>query len=132
MLESTRKEDLKMDELKERLLNDIEETKNLIREVNSWNMRLEYLDYWDNSDWFFEECFSTKNEVARAICYGNYNYMDELVRFNAYGNLESCSEYEYEEEIKDYIGEIAQVIIEEKDNIEFNNKEIENLCLQLA
>lgn len=121
-----------MDELKEYLLENMEETKDLIRECNSWNGSLDFLDYWENSEWFFEECFHTKEEVARAICYGNYNYMDDLVKFNAYGNLESCSEYEFEEEIKDYIDEISETIVENAHNIYFNNSSTEQLCYQLA
>lgn len=47
-------------------------------------------------------------EVMRMIHYGNFNPMQALFRFNGYGNLESLSEYEYDEEIMDYENEIVE------------------------
>lgn len=56
--------------------------------------------------------FTSKDEVARAVCYGDYNYMDAYVKFNAYGNLESVNEWEYEKEIQDYKDEIIEAYID--------------------
>ena len=33
-------------------------------------------------------------EAIRATYYGDYNYNDEYVKFNGYGNIDSYSEYE--------------------------------------
>jgi|GEM_PF-605812 len=50
-------------------------------------------DYiYDNDEDFFEEYFSTKDEAVRAVMYGDYNYSDDHVQFNGYGNLESFGE----------------------------------------
>ena len=55
------------------------------------------MQYYVNNEYFFKEMFGDKvDEAVRAVCYGDYNYMDDYVRFNGYGNLDSCSEYEYE------------------------------------
>ena len=90
--------------LKENLTND--NLKEMARSVNSYNGALDCLDYWENGEEFFETMFQTKDDVVRAICYGDYNYTDEYVRFNAYGNLTSVNEWEYEQEIEDYKNEI--------------------------
>ena len=43
--------------------------------------------------------------------------MDDYVRFNAYGNLDSCSEFELEDELKDNAEEIFDTWLElYKDN----------------
>ena len=39
-------------------------------------------------------------EAVRAACYGHYNYADDWVWFNAYGNLES-GDYEGELPLRD-------------------------------
>lgn len=44
---------------------------------------------YDNEDEFLEDYFETKSELARAIHFGKYRYMDKYVIFNGYGNLES-------------------------------------------
>lgn len=88
-----------MKEIIERLKEEltIEELKEMAQDVNSWDGSLDYLQYYVNNEYFFKEMFGDKvDEAVRAVCYGDYNYMDDYVRFNGYGNLDSCSEYEYE------------------------------------
>lgn len=58
---------------------------------------------------FFDCYFSDKMEVARAVFFGNiHSWDDEYVRFNAYGNLESLSEFDVANEIDDYAEEIFE------------------------
>lgn len=107
--------------LKEYLLENIDELKEVVAEINCWDGSLDYLDYQENDEEFFKTYFYNKPEEAvRATYYGNYEYMDDYVHFNAYGNLDSCSEYEYEEELKSYIDEIIDRIKEEKENLELS------------
>lgn len=116
-----------MKELKEYLLENLDELKNIVGEINSWDGSLDYLEYYENDEEFFNMFFEGRPmEVARATYYGNYNFMDEYVHFNGYGNLESCSEYEYEDELKSYIDEIIERLIDEKDNL-YLDSEIEEL-----
>lgn len=44
---------------------------------------------YSNDDDFLETYFIKPSDLARAICYGDYRYMDNWVTFNGYGNLES-------------------------------------------
>lgn len=103
-----------IEKLKEEL--DLDELKEMVSEVNSWNGELEDLYYYENDEYFFEMMFGNKvDEAVRAVCYGNYEYMDDYVHFNAYGNLDSCSQLEYDKEIEEYADEIIEAYL---DNIE--------------
>jgi hypothetical protein len=58
---------------------------------------------------FFETYFSDPMEAARATFFGEIqSWSDEYIRFNAYGNLESLSEYDALKEIEDYLEEIFE------------------------
>jgi hypothetical protein len=73
----------------------------LVREVNAWNGALESYEVYDFDDDFFSMFFEGKPvEAARATFFGNIqNWMDEYIRFNGYGNLESLSSYQYDKEL---------------------------------
>ena len=94
----------------EQLKNEVtfEELQEMLCDCISYDGSFEDLDYRENDEDFFENYFQTKDEVARAICYGDYNYTDDFVRFNAYGNLESASKYQVEEELEDYKEKIIE------------------------
>ena len=98
----------------EQLKNEItfEELQEMLYDCIGYDGSFEDLDYRENDEDFFETYFGTKDEVARAICYGDYNYTDDFVRFNAYGNLESASKYQVEEEIENYREEIIEHYLE--------------------
>ena len=113
--------------IKEYLLNNEDVLIDMVHELNSWNGCLDWLDFCVNDEDFFECYFENKIEVARAICYGDYNYTDDYVRFNGYGNLESFSEYDMIEELKDSIDEIIENLIEYKDCICINDGNLEEL-----
>ena len=92
--------------------NNFESIFSLIADVNSWNDSLDFLRYEINDEEFFNMYFESKpDEAVRSVCYGNYKYMDEYVKFNAYGNLVSTNEWELKKEYKKYIDEIIDAII---------------------
>ena len=92
--------------------NNFESIFSLIADVNGWNDGLDFLRYEINDEDFFNMYFeSNPDEAVRCVCYGNYKYMDEYVKFNAYGNLESVNEWELKKEYKEYIDEIIDAII---------------------
>lgn len=67
----------------------------------------ESIEYFDED--FFNCYFSDKMEVARAVYFGNIqSWNDEYIRFNAYGNLESLSEFDVVEEIDNYVEDIFE------------------------
>ena len=113
--------------VKEYLLENEDVLISVVQELNSWNGCLDWLEFWENDGYFFDCVFENKLDVARAIYYGDYNYNDDYVRINGYGNLESFSEYDMIEEIKAYIEEIVENLIEYKDNICISDGNLEEL-----
>ena len=85
--------------------------------VNSYDGSLNHLEYFYNDEEFFNIYFGINTlEAVRAVCFGDYKYADEYVRFNAYNNLESANMYEiamhydfFKDEIADRIIELAEV-----------------------
>ena len=92
---------------------DANQLREMVNEVNSWDSSLENLGYYENDDNFFNTYFSNNViEAVRAVSFGDYNYSDDFVKFDAYGNLESASEYEFERELENNADEIAERYLE--------------------
>ena len=104
------------EEIKDYLLhhvNEIDNMRSMISEINSINGSLEYLEYWDNDEEFFNTYFyNNPTEAVRASYYGDYNYCDDYVRFNGYGNLESANEYDLVKRYEEYIDDIVNALLE--------------------
>lgn len=104
-----------MEKLKEYLKEELntEQLKEMMRSVNSYNGNLDWLEYWENNEDFFNTMYyNNPMEVTRAVCYGSYNFTDCYVRINAYGNLESANEWEYNREIEGYKDEIIEAYLD--------------------
>ena len=104
------------EEIKNYLLNHVHEIDNMrsmISEINSIDGSLEYLEYWDNDEEFFDTFFhNDPMEAVRSSYYGDYNYCDDYVRFNGYANLESANEYDLVKRYEGYIDDIVKALIE--------------------
>lgn len=90
----------------------------LVNEINCWDGSLENLQVYENDEEFFSIYFD-KNpmEVARAITYGDYHYMDDYVGFNGYGNLISYTKYEVDEMMKNNFNEIFDRMLDVWENL---------------
>lgn len=79
------------------------ETKTLVGIWNEYCSEENMDDYiYENESYNLNEMFCGKDAVSdalRAAWYGNYNFTDNYVVFNAYGNLKSYNEYNVEEQI---------------------------------
>ena len=114
--------------IKNYLLNHIDEIGELVTEINCLDGSLEFLEYWENNEEFFNTYFyNNPMEAVRASFYGDYNYCDKYVKFNGYENLTSANEHEIEEEYKDYIDDIVNSLLEHYDKININDKELNDL-----
>ena len=113
--------------IKEYLLNNEDVLISVVQELNGWNGCLDWIEFMENDGDFFESFFENKLDAVRATFYGDYKFNDDYVRFNVYGNLESFSEYDMIEEIKAYIEEIVENLIEYKDNICISDGNLEEL-----
>ena len=88
----------------------------IVQDINSYDGSFDNLDYRDNDEEFFERYANDPYELARAISYGEYNFMDDYVKINAYGNIESTNEYELEKELDDYKEEIIDTIFDDTED----------------
>lgn len=98
-------------------LNDnTDELRQVVSDINSYDGSLSELDFIDMQD--FDEWMDGKSpwDIARSIHFGSFNPTDDYFKFNAYANLESFSEYDIEQEMKDSIEEIADLCIASPEN----------------
>ena len=110
---------------------NVDELHDLVREINSYDGSFEELTFYPNDEEFFEVFFNGVNpiEVARSVAYGDYNYTDEYVNFNAYGNLISMDGCELDElllkNIKDIVAEYIDNYID--NNYIFVSSEVQEM-----
>lgn len=91
----------------EKLKENVDVIGEMVVDVNGYNSALEDYVWYYNDEYFYSDYFDNKQEIARAVYYAsNYDYTDTYVRFNAYGNLETCCEWEREETLIDNVEEI--------------------------
>lgn len=115
----------------EYLLENVDELRQIANEIHSYSGDLEHLQFWENDEEFFEMFFGhNPMEAVRASFYGDYRYADQYVRFDGYGNLESLEEYQIEDELKNNVDEIIDLMIENKGNIDLPD-EVEELLEQM-
>lgn len=96
-----------------------EELKEIVDEVNAWDGTLENFAVYDFDDDFINENFSSPAEAVRACFFGKIdNWLDDYIRFNGYGNLESLTKWEYKEELQQYSQEIIEVANECLENLD--------------
>ena len=125
------KKEMLLNEIKELLLNDMDTLRDVVRELDGWNGCLDYLNIYNNDEEFFDMFFEGRPaEVARAIYYGDFNYNDEYIKFNGYGNLETLSEYDYEELLKENVEEVIDCLIKYVEHISIDNEELDDLLSQ--
>ena len=99
--------------IKNYLLNHVDEIGGIVCEINSIDNSLDFLEYWNNDEEFFNTFFyNNPTEAVRSSFYGDYHYCDKYVKFDGYGNLKSADEYELEKEYKYYIDDITKSLIE--------------------
>ena len=97
--------------VKEYLLNNLEELKELVNDINSYDGSFDNLEVYENDDEFFNTFYNNNPaEAVRACYFGTYNYSDDYVKINAYGNIDSCSEWEYEEELQANVDDVIDYL----------------------
>ena len=120
------------EEIKNYLLNHVDEIRDIVIEINSIDNSLNYLEYFDNDEDFFNDFFyNNPNEAVRSAYYGDYHYCDKYVCFNGYGNLESFNDYDLENKYKYYIDEIVKSLIEHYQQISICDDELIKLIEEI-
>lgn len=104
------------------LTDNVEALAYMVQECNSWDDSLEGYRLFEFDDDFFDAYFTgDPQEAARAVFFGNIeNWMDEYIRFNGYGNLESVSDWKRDQELKEGASEIIDRFLElaEEDKVD--------------
>ena len=120
------------EEIKDYLLKYPNEIGDIIAEINSIDSSLDFLEYWNNDEDFFNTFFyNNPSEAVRSAYYGDYSYCDKYVKFNGYGNLESADDYKLEKEYKYYIDEIVKSLIEHYQQISICDDELIKLIEEI-
>lgn len=105
------------------LIHDDDELVEVVQQINSFNGSLEFLQWFDNDEEFYNSFFlDNPMELARSIYYGNYEYCHDYVRFNGYGNLETTDRYGLVKECKYYIDEIVTELLKVYEEIEVSEE----------
>ena len=111
--------------IKNYLLNHINVIGEIVSEINSLDGSLEFLEYWENDEEFFNTFFFNNPRGAlRSSYYGNYNYCDKYVKFDGYDNLSSFNEHELEDEYEYYIDDIVDSLLEHYEEMNIRDKEL--------
>lgn len=86
----------------------VEQLKEMVREVNSWDSTLENYDYMEIGQ--LDEILTDvgPTEVLRMAHFGEFDWSDDYFRIDIYGNLESVKYFEFEELVKDNHDEIVE------------------------
>ena len=88
--------------------------------INAEDMSLEHIGFMFNDEDFFETFYKDDVvEAVRATHFGDYNFMDDFVLFNAYGNLDSYNDFEAMNEFIEHKEEIADAIFRLYEQDEF-------------
>ena len=101
--------------LKEKIIKGLEElgTNDLLslcKDICSYDGNLDQFDIFSMYE-LDEILYSYKpTEIVNCIEFGDFHISDEYFRFNGYGNLESLSRSDIEEELDSYLGEIADYV----------------------
>ena len=120
------------DEIKNYLLNHVDEIGVIISEINSIDNSLDFLEYWNNDEEFFNTFFyNNPMEAVRSEFYGDYHYCDKYVKFDGYGNLKSVNDYELEKEYKYYIDDIVKSLLEHYQEMIICDKELIKLIEEI-
>ena len=125
---------MKKETILEYLKENTDVIRDLVNECNSWDGSLEDYCYYENDEEFFNMFFEGKpDEAVRASYYGDYNYTDDYVQFNAYGNLHSVSEYQLEDELQDGVEEIFDTWYElyQDNNVDTYYNELKEMIEEL-
>ena len=108
--------------IKNYLLNHVNVIDEIVNDINCLDGSLEFLEYWENDEEFFNTFFNNPMDAVRCSFYGNYKFYDKYVKFDGYYNLSSFNEYELEGEYKDFIDDIVNSLLEHHEEINISSE----------
>ena len=124
---------MKKEERFKKIMEEVttEQLIDMVKDCISYDGSFDDLDVWEFDEEFFEVFFNNKNamEICRATVFGNVSWCDDYIHFNAYGNLESMSKYDFEQSVEDQRDEIIEHFIElyEENNVDIYDNDLKEL-----
>lgn len=96
---------------------DTDELLKVVSDVNSYDDYFDWLEWLDMEelDMYLEGY--TPTEIAQKCQCGDFNINDEYFKFDGYENLESCNDWEWEQELDAARDEIAEYLLDFKGNV---------------
>lgn len=89
---------------------------NICRDANSWDGSFDFCDAFDAEDIDEYLCDMKPYDIMCRIVFGNVDSVNNMLRFDAYGNLESVHEWDLESEARSYIDDIAAWLMDDWHN----------------
>lgn len=99
-------------------LNDYEgkDLLNICRDANSWDGSFDFCDAFE-ADYIDDYlCDMKPYDIMCRVVFGNVENVNNMLRFDAYGNLESVHEWDLEKECEENIDEIADWLMDNYSN----------------
>lgn len=95
--------------IKDETLFDSEDLKEIVMTINDFNGDCNDLMVYPNEEEFFNKHYKEHPfKLIEEMYYGDYNYMDDYVRFNDSDELESLNELDYEKELYAWADDILE------------------------
>ena len=92
----------KFEEFEDSYIDSLEEMYNSL----DYRKNIPFLNEILENDWdILESCFDSMEAAAKAVYFGEYNFNDDYVYFNGYGNLVSLDYLPYEDYAEEIFGQ---------------------------
>lgn len=84
--------------------------RDIVLAINSYDGYFNYLEWepMDELDTYLEG--DTPTEIIQKAQYGDFNIDDDYFQFDGYGNLVSCDERDWDEQLEEHCDEIAEYL----------------------
>lgn len=89
---------------------DVLDLRDVVIAVNTWDGYFDWLAWEDMDNLNDILCGLEPSEIIDKVMYGDFNSNDDYFKFDGYGNLETCSELDMENELDEYRDEIAEYL----------------------
>lgn len=109
--------------VKEFLLDNTDTLQSVVSDINSWDGSLRDLEFWPLDSYELEVFFGNDlMRLADAICDGDFRSNDDYFTINdVYGYINTYSEYEMIEELKNNIDDIVERLFDKYNNLPSNS-----------
>lgn len=86
--------------------------RDIVLAINAYDGYFDYLEWkpMDELDMYLES--DTPTEIIHKVQYGDFNIDNDYFQSNGYGNLVSCDERDWDEQLEEHRDEIAEYLLD--------------------